>query len=119
MVSAGLVRIVRVFRVFRILRAVRAARGIRRLMITLIISLPALGNIGILILVFIIIYAVLGMTFFMDRPLEGALNDVVNFQTFPNAAVLLMRLMTGAGWNDVYDSLLHGCLLYSSPSPRD
>ena len=104
--SANLVRIVRVFRVFRILRAVRAARGIRRLMITLIVSLPALGNIAILICVFIIIYAILGMQFFMNIPLEGMLNDVVNFRTFPTSAILLLRLMTGAGWNDVFDSLL-------------
>ena len=108
MVSANLVRIVRVFRVFRILRAVRAARGIRRLMITLIVSLPALGNIAILICVFIIIYAILGMQFFMDMPLVGSLNDVVNFQTFPTSAIILLRLMTGAGWNDVFDSLLEG-----------
>ena len=117
--SPSLIRIVRIFRVFRILRAVRAARGIRRLMITLVVSLPALTNIMILIVVFLIIFSVLGMTAFMDRPLAGALNDVVNFKTFPTSFVLLLRLMTAAGWNDVFDGLLENNMCTTTFSDPD
>ncbi|CAK8685583.1 unnamed protein product [Clavelina lepadiformis] len=106
-VSPTLLRVVRVFRVFRVLRVVRAARGIRRLILTLIISIPALFNIAVLLSVFIIIFAILGVTLFMDVKLNGALNDQVNFQTFGNALMVLFRLVTSAGWNDVLDPLMN------------
>ncbi|XP_078484779.1 sodium channel protein 1 brain-like [Ciona intestinalis] len=106
-VSPTLLRIVRVFRVFRVLRVVRAARGIRRLILTLMISIPALFNIAVLLGVFIIIFAILGMTMFMNVKLNGALNDQVNFQTFGNSLMVLFRLVTSAGWNDVMDPLMN------------
>lgn len=46
------------------------------------------------------------MSFFMDVKLRGALNDLVNFRTFANSILLLFRLMTSAGWNDVLDPLM-------------
>nr|XP_039270948.1 sodium channel protein type 4 subunit alpha B-like [Styela clava] len=107
LVSPTLLRVVRVFRVFRVLRVIRAARGIRRLILTLMISLPALFNIAVLLGVFMIIFAILGMSFFMDVKLRGALNDIVNFRTFGNSMMLLFRLMTSAGWNDVLDPLMN------------
>uniref|UniRef100_H2ZHJ3 Sodium channel protein n=1 Tax=Ciona savignyi TaxID=51511 RepID=H2ZHJ3_CIOSA len=106
-VSPTLLRVVRVFRVFRVLRVVRAARGIRRLILTLMISIPALFNIAVLLSVFIVIFAILGMTMFMNVKLNGALNDQVNFQTFGNSLMVLFRLVTSAGWNDVMDPLMN------------
>lgn len=38
--------------------------------------------------------------------LQGALDDMVNFQTFGRSMQLLFRLMTSAGWNDVLESLM-------------
>nr|CAB3265896.1 sodium channel protein 1 brain-like [Phallusia mammillata] len=106
-VSPTLLRVVRVFRVFRVLRVVRAARGIRRLILTLMISIPALFNIAVLLSVFMVIFAILGMTMFMHVKLSGALNDQVNFQTFGNALLVLFRLVTSAGWNDVLEPLMN------------
>lgn len=53
----------------------------------------------------IVIFA--GMTSFMHVKLTGALNDVVNFQTFGNSMMVLFRLVTAAGWNDVLDPLMN------------
>lgn len=36
---------------------------------------------------------------------QGALDDTVNFETFVNSMLLLFRLSTGAGWNDILESL--------------
>lgn len=36
----------------------------------------------------------------------GGLSEMVNFQTFANSMVLLFRLATSAGWNDVLDTLM-------------
>merc|ERR1719361_2088296 len=110
-VSPTLLRVVRVFRIFRVLRVIKAARGIRRLMITLMVSIPALLNIAVLLFLGMVIFSILGMSSFMHVKQRDALNNMVNFETFPNSMLLLFRLMTSAGWNDVLDPLMneHDC----------
>ena len=105
-VTPSLLRTLRVFRVARLLRFLENAKGIRRLVFSLVISIPALFNIGALLFLFIFIYSIVGMSFFGYVKKSGGLNDVVNFETFLNSMMLLFRVMTAAGWNDVLDSLL-------------
>lgn len=105
-ISPTLLRVVRVFRIGRILRLIKAAKGIRKLLFALVVSLPALFNIGALLALITFIYAILGMSLFGHVRLQGALNDMVNFQTFGRSMTLLFRLMTSAGWNDVLESLM-------------
>ena len=47
------------------------------------------------------------MNSFMNVKLTGALNDQVNFKTFGSSVLLLFRLLTSAGWNDVLDPLMN------------
>ncbi|XP_046399749.1 sodium channel protein 60E-like isoform X2 [Ischnura elegans] len=105
-VSPTLLRVVRVFRIGRILRLIKAAKGIRKLLFALVVSLPALFNIGALLALITFIYAIIGMSLFGHVRLQGALDDMVNFQTFGRSMQLLFRLMTSAGWNDVLESLM-------------
>ncbi|XP_037923835.1 sodium channel protein 60E isoform X3 [Hermetia illucens] len=105
-ISPTLLRVVRVFRIGRILRLIKAAKGIRKLLFALVVSLPALFNIGALLSLITFIYAILGMSLFGHVRLQGALDDMVNFQTFGRSMQLLFRLMTSAGWNDVLESLM-------------
>uniref|UniRef100_A0A1B0CQM6 Sodium channel protein n=1 Tax=Lutzomyia longipalpis TaxID=7200 RepID=A0A1B0CQM6_LUTLO len=121
-VSPTLLRVVRVFRIGRILRLIKAAKGIRKLLFALVVSLPALFNIGALLALITFIYAILGMSLFGHVRLQGALDDMVNFQTFSRSMQLLFRLMTSAGWNDVLESLMiqpPDCTLGSSSSNGD
>ena len=105
-ITPNLLRVVRVFRVGRLLRFFEKAKGIQRLMFSLIISLPALFNVGAILFLIMFIYAIIGMSFFAHVKKTGALNDVVNFETFLNSMVLIFRLMTAAGWNDVLEPLM-------------
>lgn len=105
-VSPTLLRVVRVFRIGRILRLIKAAKGIRKLLFALVVSLPALFNIGALLALITFIYAIIGMFLFGHVRLQGALDDMVNFQTFGRSMHLLFRLITSAGWNDVLESLM-------------
>ncbi|XP_020294846.1 sodium channel protein 60E-like isoform X2 [Pseudomyrmex gracilis] len=105
-VSPTLLRVVRVFRIGRILRLIKAAKGIRKLLFALIVSLPALFNIGALLALITFIYAIIGMSVFGHVRKQGALDDMVNFETFGRSMQLLFRLMTSAGWNDVLESLM-------------
>ncbi|KAL0278106.1 UNVERIFIED_CONTAM: hypothetical protein PYX00_000018 [Menopon gallinae] len=105
-VSPTLLRVVRVFRIGRILRLIKAAKGIRKLLFALVVSLPALFNIGALLSLITFIYAIIGMSVFGHVKQQGALDDMVNFETFGRSMQLLFRLMTSAGWNDVLESLM-------------
>jgi hypothetical protein len=101
-VSPTLLRVVRVFRIGRVLRLIKAAKGIRKLLFALVISLPALLNIGMLLFLIMYIYAIIFLSTFQNLKITGVLDDdVVNFKTFLNSFLLLFRLSTAAGWNDV------------------
>lgn len=105
-ISPSLLRVVRVFRVGRLLRFFEAAKGIRRLLFSLIVSLPALVNIGALLFLIIFIYSVIGMSIFGNIKKTDPLNDVVNFDNFGSSFLLLFRIMTSAGWNDILNPLM-------------
>ena len=106
MFSPSLLRVLRIFRIARLLRLVEFAKGIRQLLWALMISLPALFNVAALLFLVIFIYGIIGMSAFGHVKQEGALNELVNFATFGSSLSLLFRLSTGAGWNDIMDSLL-------------
>ena len=46
------------------------------------------------------------MSIFGHVKKQGNIDEVVNFETFGNSMMLLFRLSTGAGWNDVFESLM-------------
>lgn len=105
-ITPNFLRVIRVFRVGRLLRFFEKAKGIQRLMFSLVVSLPALFNVGAILLLIVFIYAIIGMSFFAHVKKTGVLNEVVNFETFLNSMLLIFRLMTAAGWNDVLEPLM-------------
>ncbi|CAG0913025.1 unnamed protein product [Notodromas monacha] len=86
-----LLRVTRIFRVGRVLRLIRAAKGIRKLLFALAISLPALLNIGALLLLITFVYAILGMALFGHVAHNGAITPTTNFETFSRSMFLLFR----------------------------
>ncbi|XP_061409600.1 sodium channel protein 1 brain-like isoform X2 [Lethenteron reissneri] len=104
--SPAILRVFRVVRLVRLLRLIRSVGGIRKLIYTLVISLPALINIGLLLLLIMFMYGILGVSIFRDLPYRGSVTSMVNFETFANSMTLLFRLNTAGGWNDVMGSVL-------------
>lgn len=104
--NPSLLRVIRIFRVARLLRLLEFAKGVRQLLVALVISLPALLNIGTLLFLVIFIFAIIGMSTFGHIKQQGNIDETVNFQTFGNSMMLLFRLSTGAGWNDILESLM-------------
>ena len=104
--NPSLLRVIRIFRVARLLRLLEFAKGVRQLLVALVISLPALLNIGTLLFLVIFIFAIIGMSTFGNIKQQGSIDENVNFQTFGNSMMVLFRLSTGAGWNDVLESLM-------------
>lgn len=97
---------VKLFRLVRILRFVKAARGIRKLLFALLMSLPALVNVAALLFIILFIYTIMGMNLFMNIKIQNTLTPTVNFQTFRNSFLLLFRVGTISGWNDILEALM-------------
>lgn len=72
----------------------QAAKGIRKLLFALVVSLPALFNIGALLALITFIYAIIGMSVFGHVRQQGALDDMVNFETFGRSMQLLFRFVS-------------------------
>ena len=70
---------VRSFRIFRIVRLVKRAKVLRLMFSTMVYTLPAMSNIGALLILKIYIFAILGMNLFADVKFSGALNAYANF----------------------------------------
>ncbi|XP_047500155.1 sodium channel protein para-like [Penaeus chinensis] len=106
-VSPTLLRVVRVAKVGRVLRLVKGAKGIRTLLFALAMSLPALFNICLLLFLVMFIFAIFGMSFFMNVKHTGALDSVYNFETFFQSFILLFQMMTSAGWDGVLSGIIN------------
>ncbi|GLC39690.1 Caveolin-2 [Pleodorina starrii] len=93
--------VLRVLRVVRVIRLIRRATGVQRLLMTLVYSLPALVNVGGIMLLFFSMYAIVGMNVFGDMMHGTYLNRHSNFNNFPNAMLVLMRIITGESWDGI------------------
>lgn len=116
-VSPTLLRVVRVAKVGRVLRLVKGARGIRTLLFALAMSLPALFNICLLLFLVMFIYAIFGMSFFMNVKLREGLDQVYNFQTFGQSIILLFQMSTSAGKSTCSTRSVHKRLFMHSSYP--
>ena len=96
----------RVVKVGRVLRLVKGARGIRTLLFALAMSLPALFNICLLLFLVIFIYAIFGMSFFMNVKWRYGIDETFNFGTFFKSFILLFQMSTSAGWSDVLAAIM-------------
>ena len=104
--SPTLLRVVRVVKVGRVLRLVKGARGIRTLLFALAMSLPALFNICLLLFLVMFIYAIFGMSFFMNVKKRYGIDDTFNFSTFFKSFILLFQICTSAGWAEVLAAIM-------------
>ncbi|XP_065099249.1 calcium channel, voltage-dependent, L type, alpha 1S subunit, a [Paramisgurnus dabryanus] len=100
----------RLFRVMRLVKLLNRFEGIRNLLWTFIKSFQALPYVALLIVMLFFIYAVIGMQVFGKIALiDGSvINRNNNFQTFPQAVLLLFRSATGEAWQEIMLGCLYG-----------
>ncbi|XP_069048207.1 voltage-dependent L-type calcium channel subunit alpha-1C isoform X2 [Lepisosteus oculatus] len=93
----------RLFRVMRLVKLLSRGEGIRTLLWTFIKSFQALPYVALLIVMLFFIYAVIGMQMFGKIALKdnSEINRNNNFQTFPQAVLLLFRCATGEAWQEI------------------
>uniref|UniRef100_T1IPE0 Voltage-dependent L-type calcium channel subunit alpha n=1 Tax=Strigamia maritima TaxID=126957 RepID=T1IPE0_STRMM len=93
----------RLFRVMRLVKLLSRGEGIRTLLWTFIKSFQALPYVALLIVLLFFIYAVIGMQTFGKITInnDSAIHRNNNFQTFPQAVLVLFRSATGEAWQEI------------------
>ncbi|XP_076351266.1 muscle calcium channel subunit alpha-1-like isoform X2 [Tachypleus tridentatus] len=93
----------RLFRVMRLIKLLSRGEGIKTLLWTFIKSIQALPYVALLIVMLFFIYAVIGMQVFGKIALDpdSAIHRNNNFQSFPQAVLVLFRSATGEAWQDI------------------
>ena len=76
-------------------------KELQKIVNTFILAIPELANVGGLLILFIYLYSVLGVTLFAHIRFGTSLNRHANFRDFPTAALTLFRIVTGEAWNEI------------------
>ena len=92
----------RVLRVARILRLAGRAKNLQAILQTITFSIPALGNVFILLMLIYFMMAVLAnFVFYQITDGEVIDPDYKNFRNIQASFILLFALSTGEDWNKV------------------
>jgi Ion transport protein len=90
---------IRALRITKIFKYIKESKQFKIIFETLVVTIPALTNIGGLLLLFLYIYSVLGVFLFAEVKLQNTLNIYANFQSFGIAFLTLLRCSTGEAWD--------------------
>jgi len=107
-IDPGTIRLLRIFRIARLLRLMKVGGKVNQLIMTIVLSVPSLGNVGVLLFLFLYIYTILGVELFHRLPLDGDfINEDANFASFGNAMLTLFRCITGESYNGImHDAMI-------------
>lgn len=94
----------RSFRIGRIFKLFRQHKSLSGIFQAFIITLPALLNVGGLLLLFIFIYSVITMNFLAPLKFTDAMSENMNFMSVTNSMVTLFVMQTGVNFFPMYES---------------
>jgi voltage-gated sodium channel len=106
----SVVRTLRVLRIFRVLREVEELRIITGVLLK---SIKSLGYSGILFMIFMYVYAVIGVSVFRQENYAKSVNAGLNpsnpdpYGSLGEAMFTLFRILTGEDWTDLRYNLLN------------
>lgn len=99
-----------VFRSLRLLRIFKIAKqwsSLKKLLLLVLGSMKSIASLALLLVLLMFIYTLIGMQFLSGPtpvpfdPDDKANMVAQNFNSFPNAAILVFILVTAEGWNSV------------------
>lgn len=97
--------IFRAFRIARVLRLIKSAKNLHQIFQTFILASREMLNVGALLILFLFIFSILGVTIFAEVKLQETMNRHANFENFGRAILTLFRVATGEGWVEImYDA---------------
>jgi hypothetical protein len=95
---------IRLFRIARLFRLVRFAKGLNRLFSAFVLSIPKLINVAGIMCLLLFLFAVLGVQTFGRLKFTGSHTVHGNFRDWGRGMMLLVRSMTGEGFNELMHS---------------
>jgi hypothetical protein len=102
-------RILRVFRVLRVTRILRSLKFITVIITVITETVEQYFFIAIMLLLFLLIYALLGMQIYSGLLSPNLVLPRANYDTFSNSFLTVLQLVTFENWTD------HIVLLYNTP----
>jgi hypothetical protein len=95
--------ILRSLRIGRLLRVMRFAKNLQIIFKTLTEAAPSLGSLGMLLLLVIFMFSIIGMKLFgfVNVTEQSTVHYHNNFKTFFNSFLLLLRCATGEAWDSI------------------
>jgi hypothetical protein len=99
-------QITRLFRLLRLIKLIKKATALKSLLEALYISLPALANICLLVLLIMWIFAVIGVAQFGDLKEGVAIStqaSACSFHGFVPSIITLFNLLVGENWDNILD----------------
>ena len=93
----------------RILKLVKSWKSLQNILKAIEESLPAVGNLAVLAMLFIFIYALVGKQFFYGPIIdpESGEESRYHYNTFYRALVTTFIVLTGENWNSVMRIIIH------------
>lgn len=101
-------RILRVFRVLRVTRILRSLKFITVIVTVITETVEQYLYVAIMLLLFLLIYALLGMQLYGGKLPQKIILPRANFDTFTNSFLTVLQLVTFENWTD------HIVLLYNT-----
>lgn len=114
--------ILRTMRIARVFRLIKKQQKLQEIFKTLISATPAMASLGLLLMLLIFMFSIIGMSQFALINLDGAseMGRHVNFQSFGTAFLTLIRCSTGEAWNAImFDSSRERQILYQCDPDED
>lgn len=96
----------RIMRVFRLLRLAKRMTGLQSIITTVTYSIPSLLYVGVVLLLVLFVYSIIGMNLFGRVRVNENVDEFVNFTNFINAIRTLFVLLTGESWPNVMNDLM-------------
>lgn len=97
------ITIIRTFRLLRLLRIMRFAKKLQIVFNTLVEAAPSMASLGLLLLLVIFMFAVIGTRLFSFTNVtdQETVNYHNNFKTFSESFIVLLRSATGEAWDSI------------------
>lgn len=105
-VGPQVARLLRVLRVTRVVRLAKRQKGLQALMSTITLSVGALMNVFLLLLLVLFIFSILAVFFFSGVKQGEFINEYRNYEDFGQSFLTLFVIATGENWN----GLMYDCL---------
>lgn len=99
-------RVVVFTRCLRIVRLMRRLEGVSTMLYTLARALPAVCNIGLLLMLLLYMYAVAGVILFQDVLPRGGITHLHNFRHFGYSCWTIFLICTG----DIWPDMMYNCM---------